>query len=700
MKRLDCAGSLLTVAAVAILTLATSAQSVFAESDDSKPAVEAIYLTKLSKNKETPARIDFALEIIGRKFGDAAQSVNVSFVKTKNVNPASALKITKVALADDKIVVEGYAPLGAEATGLALSLGGKPVEVPKGFELSLKPAPMAPNVKQFGIKHQMVKSASYPNLFSLMVTKGSGDGEFSNNPNRMRVQLLPAGATNVTIRESNPEQMIVDFLAPEKYEVQSVYVTVYDGGDPDNRNVIALAKPFKEKAPAADPNQPNIAETDILFLQRFRGAGRLKLRGESFGEYKRPPIVAEDYLRCFKEKFAREEKRGRPFDAWVRGCTTEKGRDEDMRKWQDEINARVKVTLAPRNPDMQVVKTELLYIDDKIIDVYFEFTLFDGYSVPFRLSRTDVTIRKEVKNEQSLEAPGVLGTLVSMEGKTFHTSTDVGPKRDNDLQYRYTVLDDLSAQYLFGRGVSSHFYVICLSMINNGPKKVAVPLAAIQAEIEWATTPQVTNREKEDSAKTQQSAQSSAKRTGHPVDHYLEGPPTLSPVPLPDVTSFFNTDNKKYGLRAKLFNAFDGLATLGASLIPYVGPSFKDAHIVFTGGFLPAARQVSGDLSGQQLQALASRSWQTIEQLAAKGGSIEKYVFIPRGEQVYYDVPDYTGSASGSNQRAQVTIRKKIKNLMGLEVTGYEIIESEPKKASETEHLAQTKEPPAEPKQQ
>jgi len=57
-----------------------------------------------------------------------------------------------------------------------------------------------------------------------------------------------AGAANIRIRQSNPKQMVIEFLAPEDFEVEAVEVTVYDSSDLDTRQPIALAVPFDDSS--------------------------------------------------------------------------------------------------------------------------------------------------------------------------------------------------------------------------------------------------------------------------------------------------------------------------------------------------------------------------------------------------------------------------------------------------------------------
>ena len=145
-------------------------------------------------------------------------------------------------------------------------------------------------------------------------------------------------------------------------------------------------------------------------------------------------------------------------------------------------------------------------------------------------------------------------------------------------------------------------------------------------------------------------------------DYYEEGPATLAPLPLAAVTAFFDGDEKVNGKKAKFFNVTDGLAMLGSSLIPFFGPGFRDAHVAFTGGLVPGIRRGLGDLSSQQLQNLTALSWQGIEVVAAGGGTIEKFVFIQRGDQLF---------SPGFGER----LRKTIKNIEGVEVVGFEVKE-------------------------
>src|SRR5262249_55044057 len=139
--------------------------------------------------------------------------------------------------------------------------------------------------------------------------------------------------------------------------------------------------------------------------------------------------------------------------------------------WRKSVNDRVKLELVPRNPSLRVERAEILYIDDKLADVYFEFYTAPGYSEPFRLARASLTVRKPAtKTVQSVESEDVTVTVAAPA--TYLATHEVGPKRDTNLQYHYTVLDRSQANSLFGQGVADSFYVIQLSVTNIGTKKV------------------------------------------------------------------------------------------------------------------------------------------------------------------------------------------------------------------------------------
>jgi hypothetical protein len=632
----------------------------------------------------------------------------------------------------------------AGLTGAAKKKSPKPAAPAKPEEAQPAAGRRQEKPAHIGIEHEQ---SAYPSEGALkkyrLVVKRKADSEnfFENDPKLISLSVSPAGASDVTVRLVTPTRIEADFWAPEGFEVGEVSVSVYDRDDP--RLVAATsdvekpkesegpdaAKGAKAKAKAEEAAaQPKINSTAIVFLQRAYGIGRMKIEGENFGNYGAPPVSAEDYLLCF-EPLARqallEALRGNPNAKAQQGvedkrCDDLRGTDKYARwkQWRDAVESSVKVSLVPRNTDLRIEQAKVLYIDDKFIDVYFEFNRYYRHSEPLRLASTTVSVRKgdapkpaakPAAPQGQTAAARQLGDAVVLnasagaaapapddvrpapfvdERKTYIATKEVGTRQDENLEYRYTVLDSGSATTLFGKGVAESFYVIQLSVTNKGDRKVAIPLASIQAEVEWAYGP--AGKRPAEAARAAKGAENYKSfaapasyanapqsagageiqvEPGEPAEYYEEGPPTLAPLPLPAVTAFFDGDMKVNGKKAKFFNVTDGLATLGSSLIPFFGPGFRDAHVAFTGGLVPGIRRGLGDLSSQQLQNLTALSWQGVEVVAGRGGSLEKFVFIQRGDQLF---------SQGFGER----LRKTIKNIEGMEVVGFEVRESEPVRAT------------------
>src|SRR5262249_17132694 len=140
---------------------------------------------------------------------------------------------------------------------------------------------------------------------------------------------------------------------------------------------------------------------------------------------------------------------------------------------------------------------------------------------------------------------------------------------------------------------------------------------------------------------------------------------------LEAVSGFFDAYQKKFGRGARYFNFLQGIATLGAAVIPFAGPSFRDGVAVLSSAGIPSLKIMTGDLSGQQLQNLTGLSWQTVEVIASGGGSVNKYVYSQRGAQEFL-----------SGGTIKPDIKKLIRNIVGLESVGFEVTESEAKQAT------------------
>jgi hypothetical protein len=113
---------------------------------------------------------------------------------------------------------------------------------------------------------------------------------------------------------------------------------------------------------------------------------------------------------------------------------------------------------------------------------------------------------------------------------------------------------------------------------------------------------------------------------------------------------------------------------LVGALIPFAGIGLKNAEVVFSSGFIPGLRHVWVDISDQQLQNLTALSWQTSETLAANGGSLEKLIYIQRREAFRSDLHDIADPPRFTEHQ--------LADIMGLEVTGYEINDGPAKKAT------------------
>jgi hypothetical protein len=679
--------AVLVSATLLILTLLCSGQTPPGAKNPGEPKITAVRFVTFPKS-EADGSVKFRLAIEGENLPDTTKGVKVLF-DTKD--PALPVSGEPVAASNGKeILVEGTAKAKTEITRISIVAGNRILAETRAFAISITENPPAPKLKQFEVKLEHEKNKEFPNLHSLVVTKEGGDADvgFADKPHLMTVDLMPSGATDVNIVQSNPQQLDLHFVAAADYVPTSVVVTVYNSSDLDTRQAVAVGK----KAPE-DPDQPKITSTETVFINRSHGVGRIRILGKGFGDYKAPPYQVDDYLwNCLEEFHIRcteknatwvQEAETRDLDSRLKACketlhgdrildTTDlKTRldytktnlaayvhnpEKDPERWaQEMIHDKVTVSVHSRNPDIQVEKVEILDINDKLIDVYFEFTRYRGYSRPLRLEDSIVVIKKTIqKTTQTVKNDKLTGTVTGPKEETYSVNYQIGPKRDPNLTYKYTVLDNDSANTLVGKGIADHFYVLQLSVVNNGEKKVAIPLAAIQAEVEWIRG-------------------ANEKKTVV----FVEGPPTLAPIPLADVSSYFDAYQKVKGFRAHLFNGLDAATVMATALVPFTGPSLKDAEVFFSGGFVPGIHKALGDLSSQQLQNLTSLSWESSETLPAKGGSMEKVIYIQKKSQQFESKPVKALAVPA-------VTTSQISYIMGLEITGYEVVESTAKDASAT----------------
>jgi hypothetical protein len=618
-------------------------------------------------------RVAFALVIEGKNFPEPKNAK----VELEAKDPAFSVTSSLSSASATEILINGNAKIGTEITGVILADGNKIVASTKGVTISIKANKPADALTSFEIKVDHQKNKEFPNLHSLIITKEAGEGNagFASNPHWMTVDLLPTGATDLRVVQSNAQQLDLHFVAAADYEPKNVSITVYDGSDLDKRKPLYVAIPKKE-----DPEQPKITGTEIVFIDRSQGIGHFRIYGKGFGDYGPPRYPAEDYLRNCAEPFDDEtvfEDANNRLDQCARimgGHVTrlnkryEKKKMEDLvysktspillvkdaspevENWKKKIQQSVTVGVSSRTPDIRVEKVEVLNINDKMIDIFFEFERYAYFALPFRMADATVTVKKWVqKTTQTVKNDRVTGTVALAKEETYSVPYQPGPKRDPNLSYRYTVLDKGSANTLVGKGIADNFFVLQLSVVNNGEKKITIPLSGIQAEVEWAAS--ALGRKK----------------------IFLPGPVTLPPVPLAAVSAYFDAYQKVKGTRAKLFNILDAATMLATGLVPFTGPSFEDAAVFFSGGAVPAAQRAWGDLSGQQLQNLTALSWESSETLPAKGGSKEKLIYIPMKEQSVGKV---------EVGRTKSDMRKQITNIADIEITGYEVVESDARQAT------------------
>src|SRR5206468_1666257 len=97
--------------------------------------------------------------------------------------------------------------------------------------------------------------------------------------------------------------------------------------------------------------------------------------------------------------------------------------------------------------------------------------------------------------------------------------------------------------------------------------------------------------------------------------------------------------------------------------------------LILSGGFIPGLRKAVGDLSSEQLQRLTSMSWENVEEVVP-GGSKSKFIYIPRADQFF-------GNEVKSKGFTMLKTRKQVLDIIGLEVSGFEVVESEKKLATE-----------------
>ena len=162
-----------------------------------------------------------------------------------------------------------------------------------------------------------------------------------------------------------------------------------------------------------------------------------------------------------------------------------------------------------------------------------------------------------------------------------------------------------AAKTAYGAGVASNFRVIQLSVLNQCPLPVTIPLAGIEL---FAT-----------------------KLCGTTVKGVAPviSKSAISPSALDYITPFYNEDKQVMGRRALFFNSLSAAVTVGSVIQPFLPIGFTQGVAIAGGSFTTAAQHLYRDMSAQQLQALTGEAFGNAEQLAARNGSLRKYLFIP-----------------------------------------------------------------------
>jgi hypothetical protein len=158
----------------------------------------------------------------------------------------------------------------------------------------------------------------------------------------------------------------------------------------------------------------------------------------------------------------------------------------------------------------------------------------------------------------------------------------------------------------YGNGVAKNFYAVQVSIVNECPMAIIVPLGGIM----------VTANDKPPSSDVGVCGENGI----------------LVPYSLDHVTSIYSADRKLTGRRAIYFNTVQALATIGSAVEPFFAHGFTMGVAILGGGFTTASKEIFVDMSAEQLQNLTSQSFGSTEQVASHG-SLQKFVFIRRNNK-------------------------------------------------------------------
>lgn len=212
--------------------------------------------------------------------------------------------------------------------------------------------------------------------------------------------------------------------------------------------------------------------------------------------------------------------------------------------------------------------------------------------------------------------------------------------KDGEIVSDYNFLADHQVKEKYGNGVNKNFYVLQLSIVNKCTLPLVVPLAGIKispapgartvcrGQKNSANSAKVRD---EDGAQEPQPGGGMAEAADLAANRSMLGPnKSLVPYSLDHVTSVYSTDRKLTGARAIGFNIISALSTLGSGVQQFFGPGFTQGVSILGGGFTTAAQTIFKDMSAEQLQNITTQSFSNAEQIAPNGGSVNKFLFIPK----------------------------------------------------------------------
>ncbi len=209
-------------------------------------------------------------------------------------------------------------------------------------------------------------------------------------------------------------------------------------------------------------------------------------------------------------------------------------------------------------------------------------TLLDSSATAIRASVTSATVGYTVAEVALSYTTGITSIAT-----TQTTCADDSVVRD----YFHVPTNQAIKQY--GQGVGVYFDVIQVSVVNKCSLPVLIPLSGI----------------------------------------YFPGNPNLYPISLDHVTSIYSNNRQFSGPRAIYFNIVQATATIGSAIEPFFGIGFTQGVSILGGSFTQASAEIWKDLSAEQLQNLTSQSYQSTEQVGPNGGSLQKFVFIPKSKK-------------------------------------------------------------------